>query len=100
MTYELDATYENGVLKLDHPLPLQARQRVKVVVRDPTENLVPGSAARVWAVIQEIRAEQKARGYAGTVTEIDRSDDEAYEARMREIMKNTVHGQDDPAEAG
>jgi len=33
MPYEVEATYENGSLKLDHPLPLDEHQRVRVVVR-------------------------------------------------------------------
>jgi len=32
MLLEVQATYENGVLKPDEPLPLQERQRVKVTV--------------------------------------------------------------------
>ena len=32
MSIEVDATYENGVLKPDRPLPLEEHQRVKVVV--------------------------------------------------------------------
>ena len=34
MSYVIEATYENGVLKLDQPLPLPDLQRVKVVVDD------------------------------------------------------------------
>ncbi|HEX3997670.1 MAG TPA: antitoxin family protein [Pirellulales bacterium] len=34
MLYELDAIYENGMLKLDHPLPLEEQQRVRIVVQD------------------------------------------------------------------
>jgi predicted DNA-binding antitoxin AbrB/MazE fold protein len=33
MLMEVEATYENGVLKLDKPLPLQENQRVKVTVQ-------------------------------------------------------------------
>jgi predicted DNA-binding antitoxin AbrB/MazE fold protein len=33
MSIEVEATYENGVLKLDRPLPLEEHQRVKVVVQ-------------------------------------------------------------------
>jgi predicted DNA-binding antitoxin AbrB/MazE fold protein len=32
MTVTVEATYENGVLKLDQPLPLSEQQRVVVVV--------------------------------------------------------------------
>lgn len=40
MNLEIEAVYENGVLKLDRPLPLQEQQRVKLTVQ------VPGSRAR------------------------------------------------------
>jgi len=91
MSFELEATYENGVLKLDRTLPLQEHQRVKVVVQEETAQGQAGDAKKLWEVLQEIRADQKRRGYVGTVTEFDRSD-EAYEARMREILSHTVHG--------
>ncbi len=32
MSLEVEATYENGVLKLDAPLPLKEKERVKVKV--------------------------------------------------------------------
>ena len=34
MPLEVEATYENGVLKLDQPLPLEEHQRVKVLVNE------------------------------------------------------------------
>jgi predicted DNA-binding antitoxin AbrB/MazE fold protein len=34
MSLEIDATHENGTLKLDGPLPLCEHQRVKVTVRE------------------------------------------------------------------
>lgn len=33
MSIIVDATYENGTLRLDEPLPLQQYERVKVVVQ-------------------------------------------------------------------
>jgi predicted DNA-binding antitoxin AbrB/MazE fold protein len=33
MNIEVEAVYENGSLKLDHPLPLQEQQRVRLVVQ-------------------------------------------------------------------
>ena len=33
MSLEIDATYEDGVLKPDQPLPLAEHQRVKVTVQ-------------------------------------------------------------------
>jgi predicted DNA-binding antitoxin AbrB/MazE fold protein len=35
MSLDIEATYENGVLKLDQPLPLGDHQRVKVTVHEP-----------------------------------------------------------------
>jgi predicted DNA-binding antitoxin AbrB/MazE fold protein len=32
MTITLEATYENGVLKLERPLPLAERQKVRVTI--------------------------------------------------------------------
>jgi predicted DNA-binding antitoxin AbrB/MazE fold protein len=32
MSYVVDATYENGVLKLEQPLPLKEREKVRVTV--------------------------------------------------------------------
>jgi predicted DNA-binding antitoxin AbrB/MazE fold protein len=32
MSIEIEATYEGGILKPDHPLPLEELQRVKLVV--------------------------------------------------------------------
>jgi predicted DNA-binding antitoxin AbrB/MazE fold protein len=32
MSHQVEATYENGVLKLDQPLPLRDGQRVQVTV--------------------------------------------------------------------
>lgn len=34
MSMEISATYENGVLKLDNPIPLAERQQVKVTVHE------------------------------------------------------------------
>jgi predicted DNA-binding antitoxin AbrB/MazE fold protein len=33
MALEVEATYENGVLRLDHPLPLKEQERVRVTVQ-------------------------------------------------------------------
>ncbi len=33
MSLEIEATYENGVFKLDHPLPLNEHDRVRITVR-------------------------------------------------------------------
>jgi predicted DNA-binding antitoxin AbrB/MazE fold protein len=36
MAMEVEATYENGVLRPDHDLPLSEHQRVKVTVQEET----------------------------------------------------------------
>lgn len=42
MSLEIDAVYENGVFKLDHPLPLAEHQRVRLVV-EQTESIAQRS---------------------------------------------------------
>lgn len=42
MTLTVEATYENGCLKLSQPLPLPERQRVRITV-DPVAGWSPGS---------------------------------------------------------
>ncbi len=39
MSLEIDATYEDGVLKLDRPLPFSKHQRVKATVATPGRKL-------------------------------------------------------------
>jgi predicted DNA-binding antitoxin AbrB/MazE fold protein len=34
MSIDVSATYENGILRLDNPIPLEEHQRVKVTVHD------------------------------------------------------------------
>lgn len=36
MSHVLEATYEGGVLKLEHPLPLQEHEKVRVTVESLT----------------------------------------------------------------
>ncbi|SRR5260221_3257054 len=88
MPFELEAVYESGVLKLDHVLPLEEQQRVKVFVQD---NPAIGRSKQSdwWPALQDVLANQAKRGFVGTVAEIDRSDDD-YEQRMREILSRTV----------
>jgi predicted DNA-binding antitoxin AbrB/MazE fold protein len=49
MNVEIEATYENGVLKLDQPLPLQERQRVHVTVRMPSSRAQQSAGLVPWA---------------------------------------------------
>jgi len=48
MTHTVDATYENGALKLDQPLPLQNQQRVRVIVETPLPSLVAAQGILEW----------------------------------------------------
>lgn len=36
MSLPIDATYENGMLRPDHPLPLHEGQRVRIVIQEST----------------------------------------------------------------
>lgn len=53
MSLEAEATYENGVLKLDEALPLENGQRVKLTLH------TPGSRARASAGIFDWRGDPK-----------------------------------------
>jgi predicted DNA-binding antitoxin AbrB/MazE fold protein len=46
MSHVVDATYENGLLKLDRPLPLKDREKVRVTVE---------SLSEVTAALDEVR---------------------------------------------
>lgn len=91
MLYETEAVYEDGVLKLEERLPLEDHQRVKVVVQESSS--VPRTAkdGDWWPTLQAILSDQKQRGFVGSATAVDRSD-EAYEDRTREILRNTSSG--------
>lgn len=39
MSFILDATYENGMLKLDKPLPLKEHERVKVTIQQESSHV-------------------------------------------------------------
>jgi len=53
MSHVVDATYENGVLKLEQPLPLKEHEKVRVTVESLTAyshsimDIVPVSVGRV-----------------------------------------------------
>ena len=46
MTLEVEATYQNGILKLDSPLPFPENQRLKVIVQD-----TPGRARQSYGLM-------------------------------------------------
>ena len=48
MSLEIDATYENGVLRPDQRLPLAEHQRVKVTVRQETGRIQSSFGLLGW----------------------------------------------------
>jgi predicted DNA-binding antitoxin AbrB/MazE fold protein len=58
MSLEVEATYENGVLKLDKPLPLNEHERVTVQIKPQISLARRRAGAITWtgdpAVLREI----------------------------------------------
>lgn len=52
MTTQVTATYENGVLKPDRPLPLAERARVTVTVEPLAEEWTPENGCGTWAQLK------------------------------------------------
>jgi predicted DNA-binding antitoxin AbrB/MazE fold protein len=50
MSFEVEATYENGVLKTDQPLPLQEHERVTINIKTSVDRVCE-SYGRVAAPI-------------------------------------------------
>lgn len=48
MTHTVEATYENGALKLETPLPLQNHQRVRVIVETELPSIVQAQGLLGW----------------------------------------------------
>jgi predicted DNA-binding antitoxin AbrB/MazE fold protein len=48
MTITVEATYENGTLKLERPLPLKEHEKVKVTVEPESSQLVAGYGIMGW----------------------------------------------------
>ncbi len=48
MSHTVDATYENGFLKLEHPLPLVNHQRVRVIVETGLPSIVEAQGLMGW----------------------------------------------------
>ena len=49
MPITVEATYENGVLKLEHPLPLQEHQRVRVSVESVEDPVTRSYGMLRWS---------------------------------------------------
>jgi predicted DNA-binding antitoxin AbrB/MazE fold protein len=48
MAITVEATYENGTLKLDRPLPLGEKQRIKVTIHETPEPTRAGYGLVQW----------------------------------------------------
>lgn len=48
MSLEVEATYENGFLKLDKPLPLKEHERVTVSVKPQTSRIRQSAGLVKW----------------------------------------------------
>jgi predicted DNA-binding antitoxin AbrB/MazE fold protein len=94
VSIEVEAVYEGGVLKPVRDLPLEEHQLVKIIVQESSGSPASTEKQTWWQTLQEIIAEQKKRGFVGTVSEIRRGD-ESYEKRLREIRRNTISGLDE-----
>jgi predicted DNA-binding antitoxin AbrB/MazE fold protein len=54
MSFEVEATYENGVLKLDTPLPFQEHERIVVTVKSKTSRVDESYGLIGWTGDPEI----------------------------------------------
>jgi predicted DNA-binding antitoxin AbrB/MazE fold protein len=48
MSFEVEATYEDGVLKLDKPLPLSEHERVTVQIKPRTSRIRQRAGSIKW----------------------------------------------------
>jgi predicted DNA-binding antitoxin AbrB/MazE fold protein len=66
MSLEVEATYENGVLKLDKPLPLSEHERVTVQVKPHTSRMRQRAGSIKWtgdlAILQRIAEDPELDG--------------------------------------
>jgi predicted DNA-binding antitoxin AbrB/MazE fold protein len=49
MNVEIEATYENGILRLDRPLPLGQGQRLRVTVHLPASHAQQSAGLIPWS---------------------------------------------------
>jgi predicted DNA-binding antitoxin AbrB/MazE fold protein len=54
MSLEVVATYENGVLKLDEPLPFDEHERVTVVIKPQTAGIWSHAGSLKWTGDPEV----------------------------------------------
>ncbi len=66
MTREVEAVYENGVLRPLEPLPLNESQRVRIVVSE----LTPAQGLLDQTVLAEARAEVAIMQFKPTIEEV------------------------------
>ena len=48
MAITVEATYENGILRLDRPLPLTEKQRIQVTIQEPAPSGRQGYGLVHW----------------------------------------------------
>ena len=63
----IEATYENGVLKPDQPLPLAERQRVQVAIQTTQHELPPIDVA-----LSRVKATAGMLGWTGDAETVER----------------------------
>jgi predicted DNA-binding antitoxin AbrB/MazE fold protein len=54
MSLQVEATYENGVLKLDKPLPLDEHERVTVHIKSHTNRIWSHAGSLKWTGDPEV----------------------------------------------
>jgi len=54
MSLEVEATYENGVLKLDKPLPLNEHERVTVNIKQLNNRIWQNAGSLKWTGDPEV----------------------------------------------
>jgi predicted DNA-binding antitoxin AbrB/MazE fold protein len=51
MTHTVEATYDNGVLRLAHPLPLTPNEKVRVTIESAVLATVPSSIMQTRGIL-------------------------------------------------
>jgi len=65
MSHVVDATYENGMLKLAHPLPLKDHEKVRVTVeraKQPSRSVLDIPSVSVGEVLRPLSSEDDLLG--------------------------------------
>jgi predicted DNA-binding antitoxin AbrB/MazE fold protein len=91
MSHVVDATYENGILKLDQPLPLKDREKVRVTVENLSDVSVAfpskDPAANSWTVEDnERRCDLIDKHIEGAISESEKRELDQLQSQMREHL--------------